>query len=216
MRQSKFSLILLLIVTTTATLCFAARAAARANAARIGLLTPGKTYEPVLTGLREGLEKLGYKEGQNIRFLVGDSDIGTPQLVTAAAKLVEAKPDILFAVTTPAALAAKRATAIIPIVFVAVGVPIEAGLVASFASSGNNLTGISSYAASLSGKRLELLREIVPKAKRILLIASANEAISQLSARHSEEAARHRQARNHFPGRVSPARQDGFVAPDAA
>lgn len=156
----------------------------------VGVLTPGPAWKPVVDGLREGLGKLGYRDGINVRFMVEDSNRDFPGLASWAATLAEAKPDVLFAVTTPHAMAAKRATSTTPIVFVSVGAPVEAGLVASFASSRNNLTGISSYAAFLSGKRLELLKEIAPKTKKILIIVSGKEIISQISAQHSEEAAR--------------------------
>jgi putative ABC transport system substrate-binding protein len=165
-------------------------ATAQTPARRIGVLVPGKGYEPVLAGLRDGLAKLGYKDGTGVTYdvEVGNSDASAQ--FAAAEKLLQAKPDLIFAVTPQSALAAKRATSTVPIVFVSVGAPVEAGLVAAFASSGNNLTGVSSYAAALSGKRLELLRDIAPKTKKILLVAWSHDAVSQLSARHSEEAAR--------------------------
>jgi putative ABC transport system substrate-binding protein len=165
-------------------------AVAQTVAQRIGVLIPGKNYEPVVAGLRDGLLKLGYKDGANVSYLVEVSVNESLALSRAAEKLVQAKPDLIFAVTTPSALAVKHATSGLAVVFVSVGVPVESGLVAAFASSGNNFTGISSYVASLSGKRLELLKEIAPKTKKILLISSSREEISQLSARHSEEAAR--------------------------
>jgi putative ABC transport system substrate-binding protein len=165
-------------------------AMAQTPARRIAVLVPGNAFEPVLAGLRSGLVKFGFKDGTDVTYVVEVSESDSSAQFAAAEKLLQAKPDVIFAVTTQSALAAKRATSTVPIVFVSVGAPVEAGLVSTFASSGNNLTGISSYAVSLSGKRLELLKDIAPKTKKVLLIASSQEAISQLSARHSEEAAR--------------------------
>jgi putative ABC transport system substrate-binding protein len=169
---------------------FLIKASAQSSGAVVAVLMPNAGQEPVLDGLREGLGKLGYKDGTNIRFIVDQQKGNSLDYAARAAKLVAGKPDVLFAVTTHAAMAAQHATATIPIVFVSVGAPVEAGLIGSFASSGNNLTGVSSRAVFLSGKRLELLSEIAPNAKKILLLVSAKEIIGRLSARHSEETGR--------------------------
>jgi ABC-type uncharacterized transport system substrate-binding protein len=179
------SAVLLLVITL-----FLVKASAQSSGPVVAVLMPSTGQEAVLDGLREGLGKLGYKDGTNIRFIVGQEKGDTPDYAARAAKLVAGKPDVLFTVTTHAAMAAQRATATIPIVFVSVGAPVEAGLIASFASSRNNLTGVSSRAAFLSGKRLELLSEIAPNAKKILLLVSAKEIVGELSARHSEETGR--------------------------
>jgi len=156
----------------------------------VGILMPSASYDPVLAGLREGLVTAGYREEVNLRLRIETGGGERQSNAAAAARLVAAKPEVILTVTTPLAHAAKEATRTIPIVFVSVGAPIESGLVAGFASSRNNLAGVSSYAASLSGKRLELLREIAPGSKKALLIVSTQESIGQTSARHSQEAAR--------------------------
>jgi ABC-type uncharacterized transport system substrate-binding protein len=188
-RQSIQVVVSAMLVTIAAVLFRVSLHAAQSVPSVVAVLVPGPAHKPVLEGLREGLRQVGFKEEVNAKFLVEMADGKTENYALAAAKLVGAKADVILAVTTPAAVAAKAATHSIPVVFVSVGAPVEAGLVASFASSGNNLAGISSYAVPLSGKRLELLREITPRSKKVLVIVSANESIGQASARDSENAA---------------------------
>ena len=188
-RQSIQVVVTTELITVAAVLFSVSLLAAQSSPSVVAVLIPGAAYKPVLEGLREGLNKVGFREEANIRFLVEEAGGGRESYDSAAAKLVAAKPDTVLAVTTPAAVAAKAATRIIPVVFVSVGAPVESGLIYSFASSQNNLTGVSSYAAFLSGKRLELLNEIAPRSKKILVIVSANESIGQASARDSENAA---------------------------
>jgi putative ABC transport system substrate-binding protein len=171
-------------------LCACSLAGAAASIPTVGVLTPGLTFDPVLEGLREGMGKLGYKEGRVINFTIEDSKGDVLNFAARAAKLVEAKPNVLFTVGTTTTLAAKRSTGTIPIVFTLVGDPVQSGVIAGFASSGNNVTGVSSYAAPLTGKRLEILKQIAPQTKKVLLIVAAKESSAQISARFAEEAAR--------------------------
>src|SRR5206468_12611086 len=138
-------------------------------------------FGEVLAGFREGLGQLGYREDANLTLLVEDTK-GTGSDVKAQAQaLVAAKPDVLVTVGTSHTVAARTATSTIPIVFTWVGDPVRSGLVPNYASSGNNLTGVSVYSGPLSGKRLEILREIAPNARRILCIVAAKESISEIS-----------------------------------
>jgi len=164
--------------------------AAQTSVPTVGVLTPGLHYEPVFNGLREGLEKLGYRENRWVKFIVEDTQGSLDTLAEQAAKLVAAKPDVLFTVATAPAVAAKQATQTIPIVFTIVGDPVQTGLVAAFASSRNNLTGVSFFAAQLSGKRLELLKEIAPRAKKVLAVVPIKEASGQISFKYLEEGAK--------------------------
>jgi putative ABC transport system substrate-binding protein len=161
--------------------------------ARIGVLTPGLTLANVLEGLHEGLAGLGYVNEKKVTFIVEDTK-GDPsdsaELAERAAKLVSAKPNVLFAVSTPHVQAAKHATSTVPIVFGWVGDPIQAGLMASYPFSKNNLTGVTANGDSLSGKRLEVLLEIAPKAKRLLVLVSPKEIVSVRSFQALDEAAR--------------------------
>jgi putative tryptophan/tyrosine transport system substrate-binding protein len=134
---------------------------------RIGLLMPGAPSPPGSpTPLDKGLSKLGYVEGQNIaierRYANGQMN-RFPEL---AADLARLSVDVILAGSFPAALAAKEATTIIPIVVFGAGDPVATGLVASFARPGKNITGVSAQEAELSGKRLELLTEVFPKLAR--------------------------------------------------
>jgi putative ABC transport system substrate-binding protein len=169
---------------------FAASVTAAEPMSVIGVLTPGMIYDPILAGLRDGLEKSGYREGRDVRFVIEDSKGDTQNFPARAARLLESKPDIVLTTTTLPTRAARQATTAIPIVFTAVGDPVQAGLVPSFASSRNNLTGVSSYSAPLSGKRLALLKEIAPKTKEVLAIVSAKENSAQVSAQFLEDAAK--------------------------
>ena len=140
--------------------------------ARIGYLAgvSASADAPRWEAFRQGLRELGYVEGQNVvlheRHLGRDLD----RLPEAAAELVATKPDILVAVTTNAALAAKRAAGNLPIVFMGVTDPIAAGLVESLPRPGTNATGITNVAAVLAGKRLEILKKTIPRLSRVAVL----------------------------------------------
>ena len=125
---------------------------------------------PRLQAFRQGLLDLGYIEGQNIIIEYRHEGSGFGRLPELAAELVGQKPDVLVAVTTNAALAAKKATTTLPIVFMGVTAPVTAGLVESLARPGGNTTGITNMAAILTGKRLELLKETIPKVSRVAVL----------------------------------------------
>ena len=157
---------------------------------RVGVLTPGMAFDPVFRGFQEGLSRLGYQEGKNITFIVEDTQGSTSDLAPRMAKLLAAKPDMLYTVGTLHAIAAKQATSIVPVVFAWVGDPIQTHLIATYASSNNNLTGISTSSDSLSGKRLEALLEVAPKVKRLLAIVAPKEYVAQSSFRFLQETAK--------------------------
>lgn len=165
-------------------------AGAQSSGYRVAVLTPGVTYAPALEGLRESLSKLGYQEGKNISFIVDETKAGVSDLVGRAKKLVEAKPDVLVAVTTSHTAAAKQATSTIPIVFVWVGDPLRSGFIASYASSKNNLTGVAAYSGPLSAKRIEILKEIVPGVKRVLAVVTTKDSIAESSFQSVSETAK--------------------------
>ncbi len=158
------------------------------NHARIGILTPGLTLVSVHEGLREGLSRLGYKEGKNITCIIHDTKGDTSDLAPRAAKLLAAKPDLLITVGALHTAAAKQATATVPIVFAWVSDPLHDGLIASYASSKNNLTGVSTSMAALAGKKVEILLEVSPKVKRLLAVVPSNENIALITLRSLEEA----------------------------
>ncbi len=153
-------------------LSFSADAQQPAKIPRIGLLSP---FSPSATAgwhqaFRQGLRDLGWVEGKNIsieyRYAEGKSD----RLPDLAADLVRLKVDIIVASVNTDALAAKNATRAIPIVVASAGDPVAIGLVESLARPGGNITGLSQISPELAGKRLELLKEIVPKLSRVAVL----------------------------------------------
>jgi putative ABC transport system substrate-binding protein len=148
---------------------------------RVAILTPGATLAPVLTALKEGLAQQGLQEGHNITFIVEETLGDVSQLPERAARLLALHPDLIFTVGTEPTAVAKRATTVLPIVFTYVSDPVKGGFVASYASSGNNMVGISNAAVPLAGKRLEVLHQIAPQVKKVLAIVAANESIALAS-----------------------------------
>jgi putative ABC transport system substrate-binding protein len=158
-----------LLTFVTLAMVSLAQAQQPARIARIGFLAapsrPGVAhmFEAFLQGLRE----LGYVEGQNISIEYRSAEGKFERLPELAAELVRLKVDVIVAVVTQASLAAKNATGTIPIVMMAVGNPVDAGLVASLAHPGANITGTSVMSDEVVGKQLELLKEILPKISRV-------------------------------------------------
>jgi putative ABC transport system substrate-binding protein len=137
---------------------------------RIGYLSLGLGNQPGEEVFRQGLRELGYVEGKNIviewRFAKGKADL-LPEL---AAELVRLKVYIIIASATLAIQAAKQATKTIPIVFPTAGDPVAYGLVDSLARPGGNITGVSNLSLDLGGKRLELLKEALPRISRVAVL----------------------------------------------
>jgi putative ABC transport system substrate-binding protein len=128
---------------------------------------------------RQGLRDLGYVEGQNIRFEFRSAEGRLERLPELAAELVRVKVDIIVTWFTPTALAAKQATREIPIVMAETGDPIGTGLIASLARPGGNVTGMASVTAELAGKCVQLIREILPSARRVTALANATDPFSK-------------------------------------
>jgi putative ABC transport system substrate-binding protein len=128
---------------------------------------------------RQGLRDLGYVEGQNIRFEFRSAEGHLDRLPELAAELVRLKVDVIVTWFTPTALAAKQATHEIPIVMAETGDPIGMGLVASLPRPGGNVTGMASVAAELSGKCVQLIRDMLPSARRVTALANATDPFSK-------------------------------------
>jgi putative tryptophan/tyrosine transport system substrate-binding protein len=128
---------------------------------------------------RQGLRDLGYVEGQNIRFEFRSAEGHLDRLPELAAELVHLKVDIIVTWFTPTALAAKQATHEIPIVMAETGDPIGTGLVASLPRPGGNVTGMASVAAELAGKSVQLIRDMLPSARRVTALANATDPFSK-------------------------------------
>ena len=158
----------------------------------IGYLNTGSpdTNPPLLAAFRQGLSETGYVEGQNLaienRWAEGHYD----RLPALAAELVGRKVDLIVASSPPSALAAKSATSTIPIVFRGGADPVGDGLVASLARPRDNLTGVGFGGADLTAKRLELLSELVPRARVIALLVNPNVSNAERVIEDVQEAAR--------------------------
>src|SRR5918996_3390148 len=143
---------------------------------RIGFLSPAAATSSVwaarVESLRAGLRELGYIEGKNIAIDFRWADGDLERLPALVAELVRLKPDVLVTATTPGAIAAKRATQSIPIVLASVGDPVITGVVSSLARPGGNVTGSSLFTADESAKRLELIRDTLPRARRVALLVN--------------------------------------------
>ena len=135
--------------------------------ARIAVLGAGSDSLVFLARFREGMQALGYVEPGSLAIEYRTAEGVYAHLPRVAAELVELHVDIIVTVGVPPALAAKRATSTIPIIAALVGDPIGAGLVTSLARPGGNVTGISHFAADLSGKQVDIFKQAVPKLSRI-------------------------------------------------
>ena len=136
---------------------------------RIGYVfaTTSTETSDIVKSIREGFHDLGYVEGQSVTLEIRWAEGKVERLPAIVDQLVHAKVDVLVVATTPGALAARNGTNTIPVVIVAVGDPVGSGLVASLARPGGNLTGLSLLNPELHGKRLELLKETLPKISRV-------------------------------------------------
>jgi putative ABC transport system substrate-binding protein len=175
--------------------------------ARIGYLKFGSAAPgtPLFEAFRQGLRELRWVEGQNIAIEVRYAEGKQDRLPEFAADLVNLKVDLIFASTTPAALAAKRATTTIPIVIGFVADPVGSGLVARLARPGGNITGWTHLAGvELNAKRLEILREAVPGAVRIGALWNPANPIHGPSLKEVEAAARRFKVQLHPIGVQDP------------
>ena len=155
---------------------------------RIGILF-ADSRRTGLDLLQERLRNLGYVEGRDIGLEVRSADDKPERLPGLAAELVVSKVDIIVATVTPAAQAAKRATTVIPIVFAVVSDPVASGLVVDLAHPGGNATGLTTSAPDIAGKRLQLLKELIPSISRIAVLWNAANPIIGRQVRETELAA---------------------------
>ncbi len=142
---------------------------------RIGFLSTRSGPDTFLEAFHEQLRVLGYVEGRNLVFVYRWAPGKEHRLPELAAELAQLKVDVILAASTEPAVAAKRATSTIPIVMATASDPVSTGLVASLARPGGNVTGNTMLSTELAGKRLQLVRELIPKVTRIGLLAFAGE-----------------------------------------
>jgi putative ABC transport system substrate-binding protein len=143
----------------------------------------------LIDAFREGLRELGYEEGRNIVIEYRWADGKYDRFPALVAELIAAKVDAIVTAGTPAALAVKKSTKAVPLVMVAVGDPVGTGLVPSLARPGGNLTGLSSIAPDLEGKRLQLLHEVVPTLSHVAMFVNSLNAFHVSSVKQARAAA---------------------------
>jgi putative ABC transport system substrate-binding protein len=167
-----------------------ASAQQRAKIAKVGWLSARSARNSGQETIVAMLRDLGYVEGENITFEYRFADGDLSRLPALAEELVRLNVDVLVTPGTPGAVALKKATQTIPIVFTDVTDPVAAGLVSSLARPGGNITGFSSIEAILAGKRLELLKETVPKISRVAVLWDPRNSSSAQEWKQSKVAAR--------------------------
>jgi putative tryptophan/tyrosine transport system substrate-binding protein len=170
----------------------AARAQQTAKLPTIGFLGPltQSAHLPWTSAFVQRLRELGWIEGHTIAIEYRWADGKSEPLADIAAEFVQLKVAVIVTGGTAAVTAAKRATSVIPIVFATAGDPVRLGLVASLARPGGNITGMSNQSADLPGKRLELLRDLVPGLRRVAVMANVGASIGVLEMDEVQAAAR--------------------------
>jgi putative ABC transport system substrate-binding protein len=171
---------------------FATRAQQTAKLPTIGYLGSGTpaTQSPWVAIFAQRLRELGWIDGRTVAIEVRWAEGRSDRAAEIAADFVRMKVDALLTSGTPTTLAAKQATAAIPIVFVSVSDPVASKLVASLARPGGNMTGLSNQTGELAGKRLELLREVVPGLQRLAILVNADNPAAMLEMSEAQAAAR--------------------------
>jgi putative ABC transport system substrate-binding protein len=170
-----------------------ATAQASAKVYRVGLLLPREATlsgSPFVDALTRGLVQRGYALGRNFTYEPRGAENHLERLPQLVDELVASKVDVIVTVSYPAALAAKRRSAGIPVVVYASGDPVSSGLVESLARPGGNITGISDVAAELAPKRLQLLKDVTPRLRRVAMLWNAGDLGMTLRYEASAAAAR--------------------------
>jgi ABC-type uncharacterized transport system substrate-binding protein len=192
-----------------------ARAQQAGKMYRVGFMgnSTAELESNLVGAFRKGLRDLGYQEGRNlvIEYRWAEGNYGRfPALV---AELIASKVDVIVTAGTPATLAVQKSKTSIPLVMVAVGDPVGNGIVASLARPGGNITGLSSMAPDLEGKRLELLREVVPNFAHVAVLWNPANPFHTISLRHAHEAAKVLQIKLlSVPVRTADELDDAFAA----
>lgn len=169
---------------------FASRAFSQA-AKRIGVLSAGsrESTRYQFAAFEAGLRELGYIDNKNVTLDYRFADGKFERLDALAAQIIERQPTVILTQSTPAVVAAKKATATIPIVMVSIADPIGAGLVSNLARPGGNITGITNITAELAGKRLEILKEMMPRLSSAAVIINPDDPNARAQMSNAENAA---------------------------
>jgi putative ABC transport system substrate-binding protein len=180
------------VLVAAATLAGAAAQAEPARPYRIGVLNEAwAANHPTVEGLKAGLRARGLVEGRDVTFELHFTEGRSDALPVEAQALIKANVDLIFTNNEAAALAAKGATAKIPIVFTLVGNPVAAGIVPDLARPGGNLTGIAGGATQIVAKRIEILRTLMPKLRRVWFIYRAGDPTDAAAVAAADQAAKH-------------------------
>ena len=162
---------------------------------RIGILRPGSPPDPFVETFRQALQELGYAEGRNLSIEIRWAEGRDERLPDLAADLVRLKVDVIVAGGGPPVVAARQATATIPIVTPVAGDPVRLGVAASLARPGGNVTGLAALDEELPGKWMELLKETLPKVSRVALL---------WDPAYGQSQRRNLRGRGSIPGRARP------------
>jgi putative tryptophan/tyrosine transport system substrate-binding protein len=167
---------------------FAARAQKSDQARQIGILAAAPAHP--IDSFRERLRELGWSEGQNVEFVNRWAEGDDTHYPALAAELIALKVDLILTWGAPAALAAKEATATIPIVMGAIGTALDVGAVPNLAHPGGNITGFSSQNIDTAGKQIGLLKDLIPGIRRVAVLFNATQPGAIVGVRHAETAAK--------------------------
>jgi len=170
-------------------LCESAEAQ-QAKPARIGVLLQGAPWYDAIAGLRQGMREMGYEEGKQFVLDIRDSKGDLKSAEDAARSLEQEKVKVIYAVATSVVTAAKKATTEVPIVFNLGSDPVAGGFAENFVKPGGRLTGVHFLVRDLTGKRLEMLKEILPKARGVITFYNPENRISKESAQMARDEAK--------------------------
>jgi ABC-type uncharacterized transport system substrate-binding protein len=174
---------ILALALAVVTAPFVAEAQHAGNLLRLGVVLYGGPYYATLNGLREGLKTLGLEEGKRVALVIRDAKGDLKAAEAAAQALEQEGVSLIVSITTSVSLAVKRGTQQVPVVFVAGTDPVAAGLVESIAKPGGRLTGIHFLSTDLTAKRLEILKELLPRLRRVITFYNPNNPGARLAAR---------------------------------
>ena len=179
----------LLAIFVTLASCGAVAMAQQTKAYRIGILVPGEAWYEIIDGLRVGLKQQGLAEGKQFVLAIRDWQGDAKVAEEAARNFEQEKIDLIYTTSTNSTITARRATTEIPIVFCAGTDPVVVGLVDSFAKPGGRLTGVYHPSTDLTAKRLEILKEMVPKVRRVVIFYDPSLRTGVESSKLAREAA---------------------------
>ena len=180
---------LLIVVVATVLLLVPDGRAQEAKVQRVGIILQGGPWYAIVVGLREGLKALGLTEGKQFTLDIHDTRGDLKAVEDTAKRLEQQKVDLIYTAATSVSLAAERSTVSTPIVFVAGTDPVAIKLVETISRPGGRLTGVHFLSTDLTGKRLELLKQIIPNLRRVVTFYNPNNPSAKESAKVGREAA---------------------------